>query len=162
MNNFAKGALLLAVGLSCLAKDSNKKSLTVRAVAFTSRANERTSAYMTPGSSNTNCAGCGTTIGNTTSVSADCRTTSTPAQTHQITRRTIDVMNIVEANGMRYRIVCRANWIGSSCAPLVEGDLFQAEIDGSTMWLVVRRGGNQGEEARMKNRILDIRPAPAN
>jgi len=39
--------------------------------------------------------------------------------------------------------------------------LFQAEIDDKTMWLVVHKGGNQGKEVRMKNTILDIRPAPA-
>jgi len=69
-------------------------------------------------------------------------------------------MNIVEADGMRYKIVCRASWIGSNCAPLIEGDLFQAEIDNKTMWLAARKGGNQGKEVRMKNRVLDVRPAP--
>jgi len=39
--------------------------------------------------------------------------------------------------------------------------LFQAEIDGTTLWLVTHKGGNQGKEVRMKNKILDIRPAPA-
>jgi hypothetical protein len=63
----------------------------------------------------------------------------------------IDVMNIVEADGMRYTIVCRASWVGSNCAPLIEGDVFQAEIDNKTMWLIAQ-----------KNKILDIRPAPAN
>jgi hypothetical protein len=38
--------------------------------------------------------------------------------------------------------------------------LFQAEIDGETMWLATRRFGNQGKGVRMKNRILDIRAAP--
>jgi hypothetical protein len=154
--------LLCGVSFSCLAKDNNKKSLTVRAVAFTSQTNERTSTYTTPGTSNTNCSGTGTTIGNTTNATANCQTTSTPAQTHQITSHTIDVMNIVEAEGMRYTIVCRASWVGSNCAPLIEGDMFQAEIENKTMWLVAHKGGNQGKEVRMKNKILDIRPAPTN
>jgi hypothetical protein len=148
------------VVLSCPAKDSNKKSLTVRAVASTSRTNEQTSAYTTPGRANTNCAGTGTTVGNTTTATANCQTTSTPAQTHQVKSITADVTNIVEADGIRYTIACRASWGGSNCAPLTEGDLFQAEIDGKTMWLVVRKGGNQGKEVEMKNNILDIRPAP--
>jgi hypothetical protein len=69
-------------------------------------------------------------------------------------------MNFVEADGIRYTIVCRASWSGSNCALLTEGDLFQAEIDDKTMWLVARKGGNQGKGVRMKNKILDIRPAP--
>lgn len=162
MRKLARLVLLFAVVLSGVAKDSNKKSLTVRAVAFKSHTNEWTSTYTTPGTSNTDCSGTGTTIGNTTNASANCQTTSTPAQTHQVTSRTIDVMNIVEADGMRYTIVCRAHWIGSNCAPLIEGDLFQAEIDNKTMWLIGHKGGNQGKEIRMKNRILDIRPAPVN
>jgi hypothetical protein len=152
--------LLLTVVLSCLAKDSNKKSLTVRAVASTSRTNERTSAYTTPGRANTNCAGTGTTVSNTTTATANCQTTSTPAQTHQITSITTDVTNTVEADGIRYTIACKASWSGSNCGRLTEGDFFQAEIDDRTMWLVVRKGGNQGKEVRVKNSILDIRPAP--
>jgi hypothetical protein len=160
MKTLAQLVLLLTVVCSCPAKDGNKKSLMVRAVAFSSRINEHTSRYTTPGKSDTNCSGTGTTVGNTTNASANCQTTSTPAQTHQITSRTIDVKNVVEADGTRYTIVCRANWIGSNCAPLIEGDLFQAEIDKDTMWLVSHKGGNQGKGVRMKNTILDIRPAP--
>lgn len=152
--------LSLAVVASCLASAGEKKELTVRAVAFRSQVNERTSNYTTPGSSNTTCSGSGTSVGNTTYASGGCQTTSRPAQNHQITRRTVDVMNIVEADGMRYTIVCRASWSGSNCGPLIEGDVFQAEIDNQTMWLTARRGGNQGKRVRMKNKILDIRPSP--
>ena len=160
MRKLPSFVLLFAVVLSCLAKDSNKKSLMVRAVAFASRTNEQTSTLTTPGTANTNCSGTGTTTGDTTTATSNCQTTSTPAQTHQVTSRTTDVTNIVEADGIRYTIVCRASWSGSNCAPLTEGDLFQAEIDDKTMWLVARKGGNQGKEVRMKNKILDIRPAP--
>jgi hypothetical protein len=152
--------VVLLVSLpSCLAKDP-RKTLTVRAIAFTSNTIERTSTYSTPGSSNTNCLGSTTTSGNTTSGSANCQTTSNPAQVHQINSRAIDVMNIVEADGMRYKIVCRASWVGSNCAPLIEGDMFQAEIDNHTMWIAARKGGNQGKEVRVKYKILDIRPTP--
>jgi len=152
--------LLFTAVLSCLAKDGNKQSLTVRAVASTSQTHEHTSSYTIPGRSTTNCSGIGTTIGNTTNASADCQTTSVPAQTLQHTRRIIDVTNIVEANGTRYTITCTANWDGSSCIQLIEGDSYQAEINNNTMWLVWRQGGNQGSEVRMKSKILDIRPAP--
>jgi hypothetical protein len=153
--------LLFTLALSCLAKDSDTKSLTVRAVAAKSRTNEQTSTYTTPGRATTNCVGTGTTVANTTTATANCRTTSTPAQTHQVTSRTTEVTNVVEADGVQYTIVCTASWGGSNCVPLIGGDLFQAEIDGKTMWLVARRFGNQGKEVRMKNRILDIRPASA-
>lgn len=137
-----------------------KRTLTVTAVAFTANATERTSTYTTPGSSNTNCSGSATTIGSTTTGSANCQTTSSPAQVHQVTSRVVDVMNLVDGEGMRYRIVCRASWVGSNCAPLAEGDSFEAEIDGNTMWLKVRKGGNQGKPVRAKHKILDIRPVP--
>lgn len=71
---------------------------------------------------------------------------------------TLDVKNVVEANGMRYVIVCRASWSGSSCGPLNDGDRFPAEIEGTTMWIEARKGGNQGKKMRIKYKILDIRP----
>lgn len=152
--------LLLTLVLSCLAKGSNRTSLTVRAGAAISQTSERTSTFTTPGRTSTSCAGTGTTVGNTTTATANCQTTSIPAETHQVTSSTTEVTNVVEADGVAYTIVCRASWGGSNCAALIEGDLFQAEIDGNTMWLVTRRFGNRGKEVRMKNRILDIRPAP--
>jgi hypothetical protein len=41
---------------------------------------------------------------------------------------------------------------------MTDGDTFQAEIDGTTMWVHGRNGGNQGKEIRVKYKILDIRP----
>jgi hypothetical protein len=159
MEKFARTLVLFAIVLPCLATDE-KKSLTVRGVAFTSNAIERTSTYTTPGTSNTNCSGSATTVGNTTNGSANCQTTSNPAQIHQVNSRVVDVMNIVDSDGMRYKIVCRASWIGSNCAPLIEGDTFPAEIDNHIMWIKARKGGNQGKEIRVKYKILDIRPSP--
>jgi hypothetical protein len=156
--------LLLALcplALPSLGMGKPKITLTVRAISHDSQLNEFTSTYTTPGSSNTNCSGSGTTTGSTTNATVNCQITSTPPQTHQITSRTIDVVNIVDAGGMRYRISCRASWVGSNCGPMVDGN-FPAEIDGKTMWIVARKGGNQGKEVRIKYKILDIRPAPAN
>ena len=159
--------LLAAAALTCNAKDKEKRELTVRAVSHASQVNERTSAYTTPGTSNTNCTGGATTIGNTTTGSANCQTTSTPSQTHQITSRTVDVVNVVEVRQitndaqttvLRYTIACRANWVGSNCAPMIDGDQFPAEVDGNTMWITGHKGGNQGKLVRTKYRILDIRP----
>lgn len=77
----------------------------------------------------------------------------------------MDVLNTVELlfgpnrpSGMQYTISCRANWIGSNCQPMIDGDTFSARIDGNTMWITGRKGGNQGKEVRAKYKILDIRP----
>jgi hypothetical protein len=159
MRNLVRIALLIVTLGSCFGNDP-KKLLTVRAVAFTSNTIGRSSTYMTPGTSTTNCSGSASTIGNTPNGSANCQTTSNPAQVHQVSSRVIEVMNIVEADGMRYKIIYRASWVGSNCAPLIEGDMFQAEIDNHTMWISARKGGNQGKEIRVKYKILDIRPSP--
>lgn len=155
------------VALLCLAK--TKEVVYVRAVRHASQVNERTYTYTTPGTANTSCVGggTGTTVGGTTTVNttANCQTTSTPAQTHQNTLTTVDVSNVVElmfdqnrSSGMQYTIVCRATWVGSNCTTLVEGEIFPAEIKGTTMWISERKGGNQAKVVRAKHKILDIRP----
>lgn len=86
---------------------------------------------------------------------------SNPPETRQITLTTVEVTNVVEAEAMRYIIACRGHlWWGleGSCMPMKGGDIFPAEIDGTTMWIRARKGGNQGKEVRIKNKILDIRP----
>jgi putative salt-induced outer membrane protein YdiY len=150
--------LLFALVLPCMAKNR----LTVRAVGFKSQVNDNPYTITTPGESNTNCSGTATTWGNTTNASANCRTTSTPAETAQRTWRTVDVVNWVEANGMRYTLACTAKWRWNVCLTLRKGELFQAEIDKNTMWVVARKGGNQGKQVRIKYTILDIRPSPTN
>lgn len=151
-------ALLCCAALLWGAKD--KIQMTVRAVTHTAQVVERTSTYTTPGSASTNCSGSATTVGSTTNGTANCQTTSMPAQTRQVTARAMYVTDVVEANGMRYTITCRAGWVGSHCAPLIDGDEFSAEIEGTTMWLSARVGGNQGKLVRVKYKVLDIRPVP--
>jgi hypothetical protein len=148
--------LLFGLALTCTAKD--KTLLSVRAVSNQSQTYQRTSTYTTPGTSDTNCSGSATTVGNTTTGTANCQTQSTPAQTHQITATIWEVTNIVEADGMRYVITCRGNWRGSNCAPMNDGEVFSAELEGTTMWVEARRGGNQGKKIRIKYKVLDIRP----
>ena len=98
-------------------------------------------------------------MGNTTVGTSNCQNTSTPARTRQIIRRTVDVLNVVEGDGLRYTISCTANWAGSNCQALIDGQSFPAEIDKTTMWLSGRSGGNQGKLIRVKYKILDIRQA---
>lgn len=136
---------------------SAKIELTVQAVKFDRQVNQRTSTYTTPGHSNTNCTGTATSAGNTTYGNANCQTTSTPAQVHQNTYTTVNVSDVVEGNGMRYLIVCSASVRWSKCSPLIDGDKFPAEIDGTTMWITAHQGGNQGKKVRIKYKILDIR-----
>jgi hypothetical protein len=151
MKRFAKLTVLFWCFL-CEAKEGKEnKTLTVHAVANKAGLSEYRASYVTPGSSNTGCSGPG-------SGSANCQTTSTPTQHQEIVTRTLDVVNIVEGEGMRYVIFCLASWVGSNCAPLVEGDTFKAEIDKNTMWLIARKSGNQGKQVRMRNKVLDIRP----
>lgn len=153
------GFLLFELAATSSAKE--KTSLSVHAVSNQKQTYQRTSTYTTPGTSNTNCSGSATTIGDTTTGNANCQTQSTPAQTHQITATIWEVTNIVETDGMRYLITCRGNWRGSNCAPMTDGDYFQAELEGTTMWIEARRGGNQGKKVRIKYKVLDIRPTSA-
>lgn len=149
--------LAVLVAMGCSANDTKTKTM-VRAVTHESQLNQGIYSYSTPGTSNTNCSASATTVGSTTNGAANCQTTSTPAQAHNVAVSTLDVKNVIEANGMRYVIVCRASWSGSSCGPLNDGDRFPAEIEGTTMWIEARKGGNQGKKMRIKYKILDIRP----
>jgi hypothetical protein len=69
----------------------------------------------------------------------------------------IEVYNEVLANGMVYTIKCTAHWIGSACSPLRIGDIFTAEVEGNTMWIIAHRGGNMGKSIHPKFKILDLR-----
>ena len=149
-----------------------KKILTVKAVTHQAEVREYKTSYTLPGSpgySNTNCmgnaTGNATDFGNTTSIymngNVDCHTTTTaptPPETKYIRISRGFVTNIVEGEGFRYTIQCTANWVGSNCVPLIDGESFPAEIDGATMWLRARRGGNQGKLLKIKYKIVDIRP----
>jgi hypothetical protein len=59
---------------------------------------------------------------------------------------------------MRYVIACEASWRWQKCDWLTDGDVFPAELDGTTMWITVHRGGNQGPKVKIKYKVLDIRP----
>jgi len=128
----------------------------VRAVTHASQVSERTSSYTTPGRSSTSCSGTAVALGSTTAANANCETTSVPAQTRQITRRLVQVVNVVEAGGWFYTISCTGNWVGSNCAPMIDGDVFDAEVNGNTMWVSAHQGGNMGKLVTVKYRIMDI------
>lgn len=152
--------MLAAIGVTPFVwgKDRPKESLLVKATTHLSLLNVHSSTDLTVGASNTNCSEVGTIIGNTANAMVNCQTASNAAQTHEITTRSMDVLNVVIAEGMQYTIVCKATWAGSTCAPLTDGDTFPAELDGTTMWVIGHKGGHQGRRVRAKYRILDIRP----
>ena len=133
---------------------NEKKTLTVKAITHESQ--EREYKYTAPGG--TNCSGTGTPDHRgELDIHMDCNTT--PPQDHVIGKR-IKVVNVVEGDGNDYTISCTANGVGSNCSMLRDGDLFEAKIDGTTMWLHGRKEGNQGKPVTVKYGILDIRPAP--
>jgi hypothetical protein len=151
---------ILALSASTLAT-KERKSISVTAVTHDSQLVQRTSTYQTPGQSNTSCSDTSTTTGSTTNGTADCTTTTAAPQNHEITVSRLDVVDKVLGDGMIYTIVCSAHWKGSNCAPLIDGDMFEAEIKGTTIWISARKGGNQGKAVKVKYKILDIRPAPS-
>ena len=137
---------------------SAKQFILVTAVTHDSNLVTSTSTYQTPGTAQTNCGGTATTTGPITNSSLNCNTTYTPPQQHDITISRLDVVDKVKAeNGQIYTISCSANWVGSNCGPLIDGDIFEAEVDKTTMWIMARKGGNQGKQIRIKYKILDIR-----
>jgi hypothetical protein len=90
------------------------------------------------------------------SVNCQTNTQGGPQTSHRL-----EVENSVDANGERFTISCTAYWALSNCAPMRDGDTFDAEYDGNqTMWIAERIGGNLGRPVTVKYRVLDRRPAP--
>ena len=152
-----------AVVLLCLvpvsqSKEKDKQMLMVLAVSYRAIPHERTTYYQTQGYSNTSCYGSGTDTGYWTNLNLNCQTVTTPPQTIPITVRSVEVYNRVEAGNMVYTITCSARWVGSHCSWLIPGDSFQAEVNGTTMWILGRKGGNMGKPIKAKFRLLDVRP----
>src|SRR5882762_7210071 len=95
-------AILAFVGLPSLAGDKQATTLSVRAVSYRAIPHESTTSYTTPGYSSTNCYGRGSDWGYMTSINMNCQTVTTPPKEYSNTRRTLEVYNLVEANGMAY------------------------------------------------------------
>src|SRR5712692_5154008 len=144
--------------LSCWAAE--KISLTVTAVSHESSVWESTAVLHHPSSSQTSCNGTGMNTGPTSTANVDCNTTTYGGGQQTVTTHQLHVENIIEANGERFIIQCTASWVGSNCAPMKDGDRFQAEYDGkTTMWISGRKGGNLGKRISIKYKVLDRRPA---
>jgi len=136
--------------------------LSVRAVSYRAIPHEATGYYSTPGRSSTSCYGNGDDWGYWITLQIKCKTVSTPPATIPVTFHSVEVYNLVEADGQLYTISCTAPRIGDRCAWLIPGQTFQAELKDRTMWVTARQWGNTEKENRMKFRLLDVRPdAPA-
>jgi hypothetical protein len=147
--------------LQCAAaQHKDTTTLRVTALAYRAIPHERTSTYQTPGQSSTSCYGSGTYTGYFSTAIVNCSTVTTPPTVQSVTIRSIEVFNQVEAGGMVYTVRCTAHWAGSNCSWLTPGDVFDAEIKGTTMWITARKGGNMGKEIRPKFQLLDMRPVP--
>src|SRR5262249_24585206 len=151
MKNVNLAIVFLALsGLSSFAGDKQITTLRVRAVSYRAIPHETTTSYTTPGYSNTSCYGRGSDWGYMTSINMNCQTVTTPPKEYSSTRRTLEVYNLVESDGMAYTIRCTANWIASSCSWLNPGDTFWADVKGTTLWINGRRGGNMGKQIHSK------------
>jgi hypothetical protein len=138
------GALLLILAIPFVAR---AQKLTVTAISHNTQ--EFDYNITTPQNSNTNCSA--------TDTSVNCNTTTYGGQTQ--TKAFYRLTEIVVANGTQYTLVRTARWIWSSLDWLADGETFQAEIKGKHMFVICRKGGNQGKKETIKYDILDIRPA---
>ena len=151
--------IVFSIGvITCLAGDDAKTTLTLTALGYRVIPHERTSNFTTPGYSDSACWGSGTYMGTMATANVNCSTVTTPPQDHSITIRSVEVYNQLEADGMVYTVRCTANWVGSSCSWLIPGQTFQAEREGTTLWITAHRGGNLGKEVHTKFQLLDISP----
>ncbi len=147
---------LLCLNIAAIAAE--RVHLTITAVSHQSEVRTFTSTMNIPSTSNTSCNGTGMNTGPFSSAQVNC-STSTYGGPMTSTRSVGFVENIVEADGQRYRIACTASWALSNCAPMTDGDQFEAEYDGNnTMWVSARKGGNLGKPIKIKYRVLDRRP----
>lgn len=145
--------------LLSLAGDHRQPDLTIQAVAYRVIPHERVGYYTVPGHSTSTCYGAGAVMGDNASWNASCYGSTTPAQTYPIRAQWVEVFNQVTANGNVYLLYCKASWRGSNCLHMNPGDTFPARVEGTTMWIYARKGGNLGKQVESKMRMLDMRPA---
>lgn len=162
------GILLLGGAATGLAGE--RKTLTVRAGASATQVNNHPFAYTTPGYSTANCTSNGNAYGtanstgpNSATVNATANSTTncsgsyTPPST--VAGNSVTVNNsdwVTDVNtGDLYLLECTANWRGSKCSSLIEGDIFSAEIRGYDMFITGRKGL---KPVTIKYKVLQFRP----
>jgi len=165
------GMLLLGWATSGLAGE--RKTLTVRAGASATQINNRPYAYTTPGYSTANCNSNGNESGtvnstgpNSATVNATANSTTNCSGSYTspstVVGNSVTVNNsdwVTDVNtGDLYLLQCTANWRGSKCSSLIEGDIFSAEIRGYDMFITGRKGL---KPVTVKYKVLQFRPRAA-
>lgn len=161
---------LICVGLFlwlCVVSNAEdkKKHMIVRAGTVARQVNNHPWTYTTPGHASTNCSTAGTangtatdtgygtsTVSGTVSTDTNCNTTSTPPQTMNGNRITVENAAWVTdiATSDQYLILCTANWVASKCSYLTGGN-YKAELEGNNMWIIGMKGM---KEAKAKYHVL--------
>jgi hypothetical protein len=137
--------IVAASVLSTFAWAGPKKSLVIHPVSHDSKTYTQT---VGGNSSTTNCSDAGYSI--------QCNTqNSTPVTVETDVVRQV----VVGDDGMQYTMFCSAKWRWDKCSPLTLESSYDAEIDGKTMWVHARQGGNLGKPVKIKFQLLDMRPA---
>jgi hypothetical protein len=131
----------------------------IRAVAYRVIPQQTTTYYRSGDySSYTSCYGGGTwtTFGSfgSLNMNTECNTTYSTPTDIPITWQFADVYNLVESHNKQYIIHCRANWRWSKCSPLIPGEVFEAELKGSDLWVTGSRDGKK--QIKVKYRILEV------
>lgn len=67
-------------------------------------------------------------------------------------RSRTDIYQTVEANGMVYTLTC------VRCNALASGTLFEAEIQGTVMWIKRPKDASSGKTVKVRYSIVDARP----
>jgi hypothetical protein len=132
----------------------DKKEMIVVAGQSAQQVNNHPWTYTTPGHANTTCSGSGTVnatatdagygttnVNGTVYTNNDCNTTSTPSQTVNGNRITVNNASWVTdvATGDQYLIQCTAGWVGSKCSYLNSGR-YKAELQGNNMRIAGMKG----------------------
>jgi hypothetical protein len=130
----------------------NAQKITVRAISHSMNENDYT--ITSPQTTNTDCS--------LYPNSVNCTSTTYGGNTQRkAVYRFTEIVTVDEGGKVtQYTLTRVARWVWNSMDWLTDGDFFPAEIKGKHMFVICRRGGNQGKKVSIKYDILDIRPAP--
>jgi hypothetical protein len=116
------------------------------------------------GTASTDCTGSSTTYGNdtysNTNGSANCETTysaPTPPRTTTYNFQNVLVEGyLTRANGERWQVQMWCRKAFRDCRTLNEGEIFQAERDGNTIW-IIGRDGLKDKAIRIKYTVMQAK-----
>jgi hypothetical protein len=126
-----------------LARQTTFPSNMLRALAWRAVPWVTTTYYQQSGSSNTDCTGSGSWLGDTYQGNATCTSQYTPAQNIPINWTHFTIYNQVETQDSTLIISCTSNWAFSKCSHLVPGDVFSFARKGGKLSVSGQRGNNK-------------------